>query len=120
MHPVRINAVRQLPLQPQDHRSISAMALAGEGQGSIQLDCHPVHTIIQIQFFKISHETLSSPHWPHGMGTRWAYTHLENVEDTDAHDNYTWLSDDNDNRLVSPPTAAVLIVSVRSVAKRCR
>src|SRR5690606_40529750 len=98
-----------------EYRAIGAVAGTGEGERAVEAHVHRVRAIQQAALAETQRELARRPHRPHRVGARRADPDLEDVEDAEsAH------CSASDNSVALPPTAAVLTVTVCSVAKRCR
>jgi len=115
LHLVRIDAGRVGSLEACEDGTIGAVACAGERERSIQAHIDLPRACEQAGLLEVERELARRAHRAHGVRARRTDPDLEDVEYAEcAHCSV------NDSRVALPPTAAVLMLSVCSVAKRCR
>ncbi len=81
----RLDPVRTVALEPEQHRAVRAVPAPGQRQRAVQLHADPRGALEQPPPRQVCDERAGGIHRPHGVRTRRAEADLEDVEDGEGH-----------------------------------
>ena len=118
LHRGRIDRGRLIAFEAEQDRAIGAVPVAGQGQRAIDLRRDLVDASAAATSLEVVRERAGGVHRPHRVGARRADADLEDVEDAEVHGLPARARPAHSiaSSEALPPTAEVLIVTVRSCA----
>src|ERR1700722_9032853 len=120
LHLVRIDALGVSALEAEKNRAIRTMADAGERERPIKTNGNLARCLKKSVARQFRYKLVCCAHRPHSVRARRANADLEDVKYAQRHPRKPLQASARDSRLALPPTAAVLMLIVCSVAKRAR